>query len=61
VMLGAVIVTEPDWETLPKVAVMVAEPAAMPLTKPVTSTVALAIVEEDQVTTAVRSRLLPSP
>jgi hypothetical protein len=60
VMVGAVTVTEVDLETLPRVAVMVAVPAATPLTRPAASTVALAMVEEDQVTRLVRSRLLPS-
>ena len=60
VMVGAVTVTEVDLETLPRVAVMVAVPAAIPLTSPAASTVALAMVEEDQVTRLVRSRLLPS-
>jgi hypothetical protein len=59
VMVGAVTVTEVDLETLPRVAVMVAVPAATPLTRPAASTVALAMVEEDQVTRLVRSRLLP--
>jgi len=60
VMVGAVTVTEVALETLPRVAVMVAVPAAIPLTTPAASTVALAMVEEDQVTRLVRSRLLPS-
>ena len=60
VMVGAVTVTEVALETLPRVAVMVAVPAAIPLTRPAASTVALAMVEEDQVTRLVRSRLLPS-
>ena len=60
VMVGAVTVTEVDLETLPRVAVMVAVPAAIPLARPAASTVALAMVEEDQVTRLVRSRLLPS-
>ena len=60
VMVGAVTVTEVDLETLPRVAVTVAVPAAIPLTTPAVSTVALAMVEEDQVTRLVRSRLLPS-
>ena len=60
VMVGAVTVTEVDLETLPRVAVMVAVPAAIPLTRPAASTVALAMVEDDQVTRLVRSRLLPS-
>jgi hypothetical protein len=60
VRVGAVTVTEVDFETLPRVAVMVAVPAATPLTRPAASTVALAMAEEDQVTRLVRSRLLPS-
>jgi hypothetical protein len=60
VMVGAVTVTEVDLATLPRVAVMVAVPAAIPLTRPAASTVALAMVEEDQVTRLVSSRLLPS-
>ena len=60
VMVGAVMVTEVDLDTLPRVAVIVAVPAAIPLTRPAASTVALAMVEEDQVTRLVRSRLLPS-
>ena len=60
VMVGAVTVTEVDLEMLSRVAVMVAVPAAIPLTRPAASTVALAMVEEDQVTRLVRSRLLPS-
>lgn len=60
VMVGAVTVTEVDLATVPRVAVMVAVPAAIPLTRPAASTVALAMVEEDQVTRLVRSRLLPS-
>jgi hypothetical protein len=60
VRVGAVTVTEVDLATLPRVAVMVAVPAAIPLTRPAASTVALAMIEEDQVTRLVRSRLLPS-
>ena len=60
VMVGAVTVIEVDLETLPIVAVMVAVPAATPLTRPAASMVALAMVEEDQTTRLVRSRLLPS-
>ena len=60
VIVGAVTVTEVDLETLPRVALMVAVPAAIPLTSPAASTVALAMVEEDQVTRPGRSRLLPS-
>jgi len=60
VMVGAVTVTEVDLEMPSRVAVMVAVPAAIPPTSPAASTVALAMVEEDQVTRFVRSRLLPS-
>jgi hypothetical protein len=60
VRVGVVTVTEVDLAMLPRVAVMVAVPAAIPLTRPAASTVALAMVEEDQVTRLVRSRLLPS-
>jgi len=60
VMVGAVTVTTVDLATLPIVAVTVAVPAAIPLTRPAASTLALAMVEEDQVTRLVRSRLLPS-
>ena len=60
VMVGAVTVTEVDLEMPSRAAVMVAVPAAIPLTRPAASTVALAMVEEGQVTRLVRSRLLPS-
>ena len=57
---GAVIATSVELDTLPRVAVTVALPAATPPTRPEALTVASATVEEDQVTRAVRSRLLPS-
>ena len=57
---GAVTLTRVELDTLPRVAVMVVLPAATPPTKPAAVTVAFAMVEEDQVTRAVRSRLLPS-
>jgi len=60
-IVGADMVTEVELETLPRVAVIVAEPAATPVTRPAALTVALATVEEDQLTSAVKSRLLPSP
>ena len=60
VIVSAVTVTEVDPVIEPSVAVMVEDPAATPFTRPATSTVALAIVEEPHVTNAVRSRLLPS-
>ena len=58
-MLGAVTVSEVDCETPPKLAEMLVEPAAAAETNPVALTVAVA-VEDDQVTSAVRSALLPS-
>lgn len=61
VIVGADIVTEVELETLSNIAVIIAEPAAIPLTTPVAPTVALATADEDQETSAVRSRLLPSP
>jgi len=60
VMFGAVTVTGVDPIADPSVAVMVAEPAATPFTKPVALTVALAIVEEDQTTRSVMSHVLAS-
>jgi hypothetical protein len=60
VMLGAVTVTDVDPATEPKVAVIVEEPAATPLTKPAALTVAFAIVEEVQVTRSVTSQVLAS-
>ena len=60
VIVGLVTVTDVDPDTEPKVAVMVAEPATIPFTEPEMSTVAFAIVEDVQVTRAVRSRMLPS-
>ncbi len=53
-------VTEVDPMTLPRVAVIVDDPAATPLTTPDPSTVALEIVEEPQVTSKVTSFVLPS-
>ena len=60
VMVGAVTVTDVELDTVPRVAVIVDEPPATPSTKPPTLTVAVAMVEEDQETNAVRSELLPS-
>src|SRR5215813_14067929 len=60
VMLGAVTPTEVDPVTEPSVAVIVAEPAATPLTRPLALTVALATVEEDHVTSSVMSQVLAS-
>jgi hypothetical protein len=59
-MVGAVTVTVVDWVTLPRVAETFDEPAATAVTKPFVSTVATAVEDELQVTSAVRSRLLPS-
>ena len=60
VMVGAVTFTEVDPVTEPSVAVIVADPAAIPLTKPLALTVALAIVDEDHVTRSVMSHVLAS-
>src|SRR5215470_681795 len=60
VIVGAVTLTEVDPVTEPSVAVTVADPAATPLTRPPALTVALAMVEEDQVTRSVTSQLLES-
>lgn len=60
VILGAVTVTDVDPVSEPSVAVIVAEPAATPLTKPLALTVALAIVDDDQVTRSVMSQVLAS-
>lgn len=60
VMLGAVTVTDVDPVTEPSVAVIVAEPAFTPFTRPAASTVAFAIVEELHVTRSVMSQVLAS-
>lgn len=57
---GAFTVSVVEPTTTPKVAEMVVVPDATPLTNPLTSTVATADVDEPQLTSAVRSRLLPS-
>lgn len=59
-MLGAVTVSEVDCETPPKFAEMLVEPAAAAETNPVALTVAVVLEDELQVTSAVRSALLPS-
>ncbi len=59
-MVGAATVKPVDPLTVPSVAEMVAGPAATPVAKPVESIVATAVADEAQVTSAVRSRLLPS-
>jgi hypothetical protein len=46
--------------TLPSIAVMVVAPAPIDVTKPWTSTVAVTVEEELQVTSEERSRVLPS-
>ena len=60
VMVGLVTVRLVLCVVLPRVAVMVVEPAATLVTSPVASMVALEGADELQVTKAVRSRLLPS-
>jgi hypothetical protein len=59
-MLGAVTVTEVDWETPPSEAEMLVEPAESALTTPELETVATAVDEDAHVTSAVKSALLPS-
>ena len=60
VIVGAVTVTVVDWLTLLRAAERFDEPAATAVTKPFVSMVATAVEDELQVTSAVKSRLLPS-
>lgn len=60
VMLGAVTVSEVDCEMPPREAEMFVEPAATAVTMPDALTVAVAVAEELQLTSKVRSALLPS-
>lgn len=60
VIVGAATVTSVEPITEPSVAVMVDDPPATPVTFPDASTVASAIVEDVQLTSAVISRELPS-
>jgi hypothetical protein len=57
---GAVTVTVSDPETPFRIAVMDAVPAETPVTAPLALTVATAIEEHVQVTSEVRSAMLPS-
>lgn len=59
-IVGALTVSEVDPLTVPKVAETVVVPAATPLASPFASIVATLVADELQVTSAVRSRLLPS-
>jgi hypothetical protein len=59
-MDGAVTVTVVDPETLFRVAVIDAEPEETPVTTPEASTLALETADDVQVTSDVRSALLPS-
>jgi len=59
-MTGALTVSVVEPTMAPRVAEIVVVPDATPLANPVTSTVATAGVDEPQLTSAVRSRLLPS-
>ena len=59
-IVGAVTVRLVELLMLPRVAEMLVEPAATAVTKPFPSTVATAVEDEPQVTSAVRSRVLPS-
>jgi hypothetical protein len=59
-MLGAVTVSEVDFEIPAKLAEMFVEPAAAAETSPLTLTLAVAVEDELHVTSVVRSALLPS-
>ena len=59
-IVGAVTVRLVELLMLPRVAEIFVEPAASAVTKPFASTVATVVEDEPQVTSAVRSRLLPS-
>jgi hypothetical protein len=60
VMLGAATVSEVDCEIPPREAEMFVDPVATAVTTPVALTVAVAVEDELQVTSAVMSALLPS-
>lgn len=49
-----------DAEIVPEIAVMVTEPAAIPVVRPVELTVAKLVLEEAHLTDLVTSFLLPS-
>jgi hypothetical protein len=57
---GALTVSVVEPLITPKVAEIVVVPDATPLANPLASIVAAAVVDEPQLTSAVRSRLLPS-
>lgn len=57
---GAATVSEVEPVTEPRVAEMVVGPAVTPVTTPLASIVATAVADETHVTSAVKSRLLPS-
>ena len=59
-MVGAVTVTVVVCETVPKAAEILVVPAAKAVMSPAALTVAVAVEVEFQVTTDVRSALLPS-
>jgi hypothetical protein len=59
-MVGAVTVKLLDPVTVLRVAEMVVVPAATPVAIPLLSMVATPVAEDDQFTSPVRSRLLPS-
>lgn len=59
-IVGAETVKEVDPETPPNEAEIVVGPAATPVTNPDALTVAAAVEEEPQVTSDVKSALLPS-
>jgi hypothetical protein len=55
-----VTVTKVDCETPAKLAEILVDPAATAVKSPITLTIAVAVVEEFQVTSEVKSALLPS-
>lgn len=59
-MVGAVTVRLVEPFMPPKLAEIVVEPAAIPVARPEASIVAVAVEDDAQLTTVVRSRLLPS-
>ena len=59
-LAGAATVSEVEPVTDPRVAEIVVGPAAAPVTTPLASMAATAVADEAHVTSAVKSRLLPS-
>lgn len=59
-IVGAATVSDVEPDTEPRVAEIVVGPAATPVATPVASIVATEFADEAHVTSAVKSRLLPS-